>query len=69
MPKFKKNDPTRRRYFEFNQNGKDEVVLLIPRSLLNTLYDCFAMLIEEAIKDTNIEGFYITHRGTLKEKQ
>ncbi len=68
MSNFKKNDPTRRRHFEFNQNGEDELVLLIPRSLLSTLCHCFSMLSEKDTKDTKSKGYYITHRGTFKAK-
>lgn len=68
MPDFKEIDPSRRKSFEFNQNGEDELVLLVPFPYLKILHYCLSLLLEKD-KDTensDINGYYIMHRGTFK---
>ena len=71
-PDFKEIDQDRRKIFELNQNGEDELVLIAPASHIErflTSIVSFFRKREQSGKNPDVEGYYITHRGTLKEQQ
>jgi len=70
MPDFKKNDLSRRKYFELDQGGEDEIALVIPYEYLKTFHYCVSLLLEKDkdTEDPDATGYYITHRGTFKEQ-
>ncbi len=60
MPNCKEVDPSRKKYFEINPDGKDGLALLFPSvKTLKYFHRCVEILLER-VEDSDIPGRYIT---------